>query len=112
MSKVVYGRKPPPVARLGDWLKELRMKRDLPLREVAEAAEMDLAHLQKIEQGQRMPTEEQAAALAKFFRVRAADMQARWIAEKFRRDFAEHPAAADAITILAEEAGVYRAAKR
>ena len=68
---------------------------------------MDLAHLQKIELGQRLPTEEQARKLARFFKIEETDVHARRIAEKFRQEFADHPAATEAILLLAEEAGVY-----
>lgn len=88
-------------------MRQLREQRGLTLREVADAAGMDLAHLQKIELGQRLPTEQQASQLAKFFKLDEIEVQARRIAEKFQHEFAEHPAAKEAINILAEEAGVY-----
>jgi transcriptional regulator with XRE-family HTH domain len=94
---------------MGDWLRELREGLRLPLRAVAEATRMDLAHLHKIEQGQRLPTEEQTSRLAKFFKLDETQTQARRIAEKFRQEFAENPAANEAISILAEEAVRYRA---
>jgi transcriptional regulator with XRE-family HTH domain len=109
MSKPHYGEKAPRPVRLGDWLRELREVLELPLRAVADATDMDLAHLHKIEQGQRLPTEEQASRLAKFFKLDETETQARRIAEKFRQDFAENPAAKEAISILAEEAGAYMA---
>ncbi len=107
MSKARYGEAAPRPVRLGEWLRQLREQRDLPLREVADAAGMDLAHLQKIELGQRLPTEEQTVRLAKFFKLDETETQAQRIAEKFRHEFAEHPAAKNAISILAEEAGIY-----
>jgi transcriptional regulator with XRE-family HTH domain len=107
MSKARYSEPAPRPARLGEWLRQLREQRELTLREVADEAGMDLAHLQKIELGQRLPTEEQTARLAKFFKLDETEIQARRIAEKFRHEFAEHPAAKEAIGILAEEAGVY-----
>jgi len=110
MSKIRYSKAAPHPARLGEWLRELREARELPLRAVAEAANMDLAHLHKIELGQRVPTEAQTSRLAKFFKLDATEAQARRIAEKFRQEFADNPAAGEAIGILAEEAGVYRAA--
>src|SRR5438876_747763 len=54
MSKTHYREKAPRPVRLGDWLRELREGIGLPLRAVAEATDMDLAHLHKIEQGQRL----------------------------------------------------------
>ena len=112
MSKVPYSEPAPRPARLGEWLRQLREQRGLPLREVADAARMDLAHLQKIELGQRLPTEEQTGRLAKFFKLDETETQARRIAEKFQHEFAEHPAAKEAIGILAEEAGVYKGRRK
>ena len=109
MSKTRYSKAAPHPARLSEWLRELREQRDLPLRTVAEAAGMDLAHLHKIELGQRVPTEAQTSRLAKFFNLDETEAQARRIAEKFRQEFADNPASGEAIAILAEEAGVYRA---
>jgi transcriptional regulator with XRE-family HTH domain len=85
---------------LGVWLRELRRKQKLPLRAVAAAAEMDQAHLSKVELGQRLLTAEQAAAIATFFRLDGKDMEARRIAEKFRMDHADNPAALQALEIL------------
>lgn len=107
MSKARYSKPAPRPVRLGEWLRQLREQGGLPLREVADAAGMDLAHLQKIELGQRLPTEDQTTRLAKFFKLDEKETQARRIAEKFQHEFAEHPAAKDAIGILAEEAGIY-----
>ena len=107
MSKAQYGTEAPEPVRLGRWLRGLREQRGLPLRAVADATDMDLAHLHKIEQGQRLPTEEQTSRLAGFFKLDETETQARRIADKFRQEFGDNPAAADAIGILAEEAGVY-----
>jgi len=92
----------------GEWLRYLREQKGALLREVAAAAEMDVAHLSKLELGQRVPTEDQALKLAKFFGVPSNEMQARWIAERFRSSYGRYPAAQEAIEILAEEAGIYR----
>ena len=87
-------------------------KNRTPLRAVADATDMDLAHLHKIEQGRRFPTQEQTSRLARFFKLDETETQARRIAEKFRQEFAENPAARQAISILAEEAGNYRAERK
>jgi transcriptional regulator with XRE-family HTH domain len=88
--------------RFGDWLRALRDARSLPLRVVAAAAEMDQAHLSKVELGHRMLTPEQAAAIARFFHVDETEIEARRIAEKFRVEHAGNPAAKQAINILHE----------
>src|SRR5687767_7056842 len=51
----------------GEWLRHLREAKDALQRDVAAAADMDVAVLSKIELGQRVATEEQTRGLAKFF---------------------------------------------
>ena len=87
---------------LGEWLRQMRDEKGVPLRIVAAAADMDQAHLSKIELGHRVPTEQQSAALARYFGVDPHDMAARRIAEKFRQDFADNPAAGKAVQMLNE----------
>ena len=97
----------------GEWLRQLRVKRDLPLRAVAAATEMDQAHLSKIELSQRLPTEEQTSKLAGFFGVNERETEARRIVEKFRQETQDNPAAArEAIYILAEGVGIYSGEKK
>jgi HTH-type transcriptional regulator, competence development regulator len=88
---------------LGEWLRQLRQRKNLALREVAAAAEMDQAHLSKAELGQRLPTAEQIAKLAKFFKVDATHMEAKRVAEKVMQDIAASPAAEHALNILRED---------
>jgi transcriptional regulator with XRE-family HTH domain len=88
--------------RLGTWLRELRQNKELALREVAAAVEMDQAHLSKVELGQRVPTDKQAAALARYFSIDPHQVEARRIAEKFCNDYSGNSAVATAIQILNE----------
>ena len=89
--------------RLGAWLRELRQKKDLALREVAAAVEMDQAHLSKAELGQRIPTSDQVARLATFFKVPTDQMEGRRVAEKVIQEIAASSAAERALSILREE---------
>ena len=79
---------------LGQRLRELREDRQLPLWKVAHAAEMDSTLLSKIELGQRLPTPGQTAALAKFFRVGATELESMRMAERFLSDNGHNRAAA------------------
>ena len=97
--------------RFGEWLRGLREAKELPLRVVAAAAEMDQAHLSKVELGQRLLTSEQSAAIAKFFNLDANDVEARRIVEKFRLEHADNPAAEQAIHMLHEDPAIYEAKK-
>jgi transcriptional regulator with XRE-family HTH domain len=92
-----------PKPRFGEWIRELRQKKGLALREVAAAVAMDQAHLSKAELGQRLPTEEQVKALSVFFKLKPEDMEARRLAEKLIRELEESPAGAAALNILRED---------
>lgn len=89
-----------PAPSFGEWLRQMREAKGVPLRVVAAAAKMDQAHLSKAELGQRSLTAEQASLIANYFKVDPTEMEARRIAEKFRAEHAENPAAAKAIQIL------------
>ncbi len=98
MNKSVgYGPEPD---SFGYFLRQLRERGGLPLREVAAAVEMDQAHLSKAELGQRLPTVAQTEALARFFRQDPVEWEARRITQKFRQDHAGNPAAARAVLML------------
>jgi transcriptional regulator with XRE-family HTH domain len=97
---------------LGEWLRSLRAARQLPLRVVAAAAEMDSTLLSKIELNQRLPTSAQAMALAAFFKVPFKDFEARRIATKFWQDFGKSSAAPHAALLIQEQAASYKAKGR
>lgn len=92
---------------LGRWLRELRQAKGLPLRTVAAAAEIDSTLLSKIELGQRLPTEDQAKALAAFFDVPADDLEAKRITARFWQENNSNPAAAKAAMMIRESAPSY-----
>jgi transcriptional regulator with XRE-family HTH domain len=93
--------------RFGDWLRGFRELKQLPLRVVAAVAEMDQAHLSKVELGQRLLTSEQASAIAKFYEIDPNEIEARRIVERFRLEHANNPAAEQAINMLYEDAATY-----
>jgi transcriptional regulator with XRE-family HTH domain len=85
---------------LGAWLRQLRKARHLTIRVVAASADMDTAHLSKIELGQRLPTEAQAKALADFFNLPIKELAAKRIVEKFWRDNKTTPETQRAAAII------------
>lgn len=66
----------------GHWLRGLREAKGELQRGLASAADMDSSHLGKIERGERLPTDAQALAFARFLDVAEADMRARLVAAK------------------------------
>ena len=93
---------------LGAWLRQLRLARNLPLRRVAAAADMDTAHLSKIELGQRLPTETQTKALAAFFKLPLEALASKRIAEKFLLEHRRSAGVARAATLIKEAVKVKR----
>lgn len=98
---------------LGLSLRSMRERKNLPLWKVAHAAEMDSTRLSKIELGQRLPTEDQIVALAKFFGVAVTELESMRMAEKFLSDNGHNPAAAAlAVTRIRESTGEYFVKRR
>ena len=92
-------------------MRALREKAGVPGWLPAAAAGMDSALLSKIENGRRLPTQEQLAALAKFFKAPVGLLEMRRVSEDMMRRYGDHPHFAAATAILREEAGEYRAKK-
>jgi transcriptional regulator with XRE-family HTH domain len=87
------------------WLRGLREQRDVPLRVVAAAAEMDSTLLSKLELGGRLPTDAQALALARYYKIPAEEMRRRVVAGRILQQFGDDPALHDAISLVREETG-------
>lgn len=88
-----------------NWLRRLREERDVPLRVVAAAVDMDSTLLSKLELGDRLPTDKQASALATHYRISVEEMRHRLVAARILSQFGDDPALAQAISIVREEAG-------
>ena len=67
---------------IGEILSELRGEKELLLREVAAAIEIDQALYSKIERGERFPTREQVIKLAKFFKTDKNELIVAWLSDK------------------------------
>ena len=96
---------------LGEQLRLLRGMAEVPGWKAAAAAKMDASLLCKIENGKRPVTQEQLAALAKFFKAPFEPLEARRLAEDMKKRYGDHPNLAEATSILREEAGEYPAKK-
>jgi len=98
-----------PESTFSQWLRHLREVRSVPLRVVAAAVDLDSTLLSKLELGDRLPTDKQAAALASYYRIPIADMRHRLVAARIMDQFGDDPALTHAISIVSEEAGAARA---
>ena len=84
----------------------------MALRDVADHTGLDFTLLCRFEKGERVPTEEQASSLARFFKADESEAHALRIIKQFRRKYAGNPAARAAILRLAEDEGLYRVRKK
>lgn len=67
---------------LGELIRKEREKRELLLRHVGSALDVDQALISKFERGERIPSKEQVIRLAKFYKVNENDLMAAWLADK------------------------------
>ncbi len=65
----------------GDTVKKLREERNMPLREVAEALEIDTSMLGKIEKNSRKPSKQIIEKFAKFFKVSVKDLTIAFVSD-------------------------------
>ncbi len=99
------------IPTLGAQLHKLREATGLPGWKVGAAAGMDSAALSKIENGKRLPTKEQLAALAKYFQVPVGPLETLRIAEDVLRQYANDPAWPAVASMIAEAGREYRVSK-
>lgn len=74
-------------------LKELRLNKELLLRQVAAAIEVDTSMVSKFESGERFPTREQIEKLATFFKEPEEDFLVEAFSDKLSYDLGEDPLA-------------------
>lgn len=74
-------------------IKDLRVQKELLLRQVAAAIEVDTSMVSKFENGERFPTREQIEKLATFFKVSEEDFLVDAFSDKLVYDFSEDPLA-------------------
>ena len=66
----------------GDIIRAEREKRNLYLRQVAAAMEIDQALISKFEKGDRKPTKEQVGKFADYFELDKANLITVWLSDK------------------------------
>lgn len=74
-------------------LKTLRLNKELLLRQVAAAIEVDTSMVSKFENGERFPTREQIQKLATFFKVPEEEFLVEAFSDKLSYDLGEEPLA-------------------
>ena len=88
---------------LGDTIRKLREKEELPLRIVSAYLDIDQAILSRIERGQRKPTREQVVKLAEYFNVNETDLLVSWLSDKLVYEVADEQIALKALKVAEEK---------
>ena len=92
---------PPPI--FGVWLRNQRAAKGAMQRNLAAVADMDSSHLGKVERGERLPTAEQATAIARFLDVDEMEMRARLAAARLLLECDGDPSLANAAAGFVQE---------
>lgn len=88
---------------IGDILKELRLNRNLLLREVAASIKIDSALLSKYEKGIRLPTKEQIKKFSKYFNINEKILLTLWLSDKIVNVLTEYDDISLNVLKVAEE---------
>lgn len=84
-------------------IKELRIKNQMPQRQIAAALDIDTATYCKIEKGERKAKKEQVAVLSEIFHIEMTELLTLWLADKVTDMVSdEHIVAPEALIIAAE----------
>ena len=96
----------------GDTVKKLREEKNLPLREVAEALNIDTSMLGKIEKNSRKPTKQLIEKFAIFFKVRGKDLTIAFLSDAVAYQVMEEEDFSSEVFKVAEEKVEYLKTKK
>lgn len=74
-------------ATFGDFLRERREEKQLPLRKVAAHLDIDTSTLSKVERGERPASPDYLKPLAEILELDLKEVQTTFIADKINKDF-------------------------
>jgi transcriptional regulator with XRE-family HTH domain len=84
----------------GEYLHQLRMERQLPLRTVADKLGIDISLLSKIEHGERFVQSHMLKSISELFHLNYRDLQIQFICVEVTKSFGSHPFFEDALLEL------------
>ena len=87
---------------LGETIRKLRERKELPLRTVAAFLDIDQAILSKIERGQRKPGRKQVVQLAGYFNVNENELLVAWLSDKLLYEVEDEAMALKALQVAEE----------
>lgn len=97
---------------LGQILREHREAKNLLLRQVAAALEMDTALLSKFERDERKPNKEQVLAFAKYYNVNADELLLAWLSDKIAGEVQNEDLAKEALKAAEKKVELFKRKKK
>jgi transcriptional regulator with XRE-family HTH domain len=91
------------VTQLGDKIRELRVKQNLLLRQVASKLEVDTSIISKMERGERPIKKEQIAILADILKADKEELQTLWLADQLYNVIEGQPMADEALKSVSKK---------
>ncbi len=88
---------------LGTLFRSRREEKGLLVRQVAAVTEVDQAIISRIENGDRLPTRDQAQKLAALYDLDIKKILTFWLAEKIIREYGDEPFSPDAFRQASNE---------
>lgn len=88
---------------IGDKLRQLREKQDLPLRKVAVMIDIDVAILSKMERGERKLTKEVVQKLAKVYKYNENELMVLFLSDRIVNDLQGEDLSIDALKAAEEK---------
>ena len=92
---------------LGQYLKEMRKRKNETLHQVSKGTDIDSPLLSKIERGERFPTFEQIKNLSIYFNVSETTLKVMLTAEKIIREYGINDTTYDAVILVKEQITKY-----
>lgn len=97
---------------LGNKIKQLRDRQQLPLRTVAAYLDIDQAILSKIEHGHRKASRGQVVQLAKYFKTDENDLLVIWLSDKLAYEIQDEDLAMRALKAAEKKVDYLKKSKR
>ncbi|MBN4051512.1 helix-turn-helix transcriptional regulator [bacterium AH-315-M05] len=92
---------------LAQYIRNLRIERELRLFDVAKGTDIDTTMVSKIERGDRLPTSEHVKRIAKFYNVSEEAMMIQLTAEKIIKEYGLNEMTLNAVRLVEEQATPY-----
>jgi HTH-type transcriptional regulator, competence development regulator len=99
------------MSSFGEFIRTLRLEKNVPLRVVAAAVEIDSTLLSRFELGDRFPTDEQIKRFAEYFQQPVDEFSAQVIADRILNSYGHDAVMLKAANIVKERIAEYAADK-